>query len=1444
MERNLIQQENNFEGGSDRDTSLQDIKFNAYFEGNDICVSSAKENTGLSINPNDGNTQVFSLGKINLAINQIFRIFVDTALGGTQNVIQVITPNGTLYSQDFETVLGSQAARFSFLTSAIGTWFISQGLTSSVATIAHPGIYDYWEVEFTGATQEYSIFTTSNNNTQESIILREKIYAYNFGSFRGVETIQLENDLFILSTNTLVGFGNGGVSQISVARKDIITGIWTHTVLLQTKNIPINDSFGVVTQLKGEITNNIIRLYWVDGNDYPRSFYVVKQNNWVANSSLKYYSDFDLVNGNPDGFYIYNSIDRSTRLQIFNNSSYCSDIIVNNGNGFFTSGNKRFSIRLKAQNTVTGFGVLSNPIPVPIRSLTTIVGGGGQDSSSTVIEATGIQTNKSVTLHISGIDNTEFTDFEIGVVEYIGNSISAYVLGSFPLKNGDFSIEIKGNENKRILDIGTFVDFQPVIKTAHLNEIVQNIYFLGRIELQQKPDISSWVQSVFVNAQILTKHIQTVGSAGFENPNNEYYNPSNVFKYTGFMYGETYRYGMEVNFTNGLKSTYFGKDITITNGDLGKLTSGNRWDIRYDGTYSLIPDNINVYYVNIPSIDFTTAPDIDGIPFIQVVESVKIVRCECIPEIICAGYALLSYQGYYDSNSIKNTTLSFPPIARRFNDLSYQLIYYNTPFYTVLAGAAQLENRSCGNFISQDISCGLVNPIPLGEEQFIDYGEPIERYSGFAESNAKVVPSPTSGDADSLLFFGEYGGNFRNDYASNPGIRYRKIASLTAVKWGTIGTIIPDVDGINGISAISPTDYRYWCEDHLDNDPADYISIGSITDSSDGLAFRLDRDIFDQTGLAQEAGAHYSQLYRPIKNKYGDIRNNTYLSLGTFLKLGGTNGYKFTNVAMFSGDTFTQKSYQKMIYNCRATWVVDHVPPAQVDNYIKSGVSYYSQNRVNSQYKNAAGNDPAIVPMAYQLNTSDVVTWLNGNGVADNPSLITSEPFNFDLGYLPKDGVRDSRVFDPTLKQITSQGSSIYNSDPNLESDLTDQYRIIRALNIKTYETTDGVLTGLNKFNNNLVIHQNTMVSIQPISPNVTIPNSDLTGLILGSGTVLGTQITPLTRTGTTLKSSIKRFIKRNGKEEISWYSTNRFQILSLGQDGVKPLSLDHKYDNFLINNNDFIANENDYYINYDPYYNTAFFIANAISNSGIGGATLWNNHTAYTQGQKVFMDFYYPIRYKAKINVPINKSPQDDDNFFQYWEYDRNSNYNLAFSFDKKQDETLTGFIGFMSFMPYLIATYKDTFLSMISYQSNQNNLYYFSEHHINPDCNYYNGNVIGKPYVTSVINKNPKNFKDFMKAFFDSDLPPIRLELLNPLENTKTYIKAPDINKYRNLYRATTKRDATISVINPNGLNNIDGTKQMRSEIFKFKIFLQKQMNLRTIFLTLLDKFRNFNN
>ncbi len=1424
MESNLIQQENNFTGGSDRDTSLQYVKIDAYFEGNDICISSAKESTGYSVSPNDGNTQVFGLGVVNATRSQVFKFDLDTSISfgaGVIHTVQVLSASGVSHTFRVESNLGTQILRYEDLISAIVTGPDLDGnptLHALYPTIAFSSAQNstlnYFTLEFKNALEDFDIFVTKNGATEQLIALTERITASEFGAFKGVETIQLENDLFILSTNNRV-------SQVSVAKKNEVTGVWTVTSLAKTKKLFISKSFGVVTQLKGELINNMVRLYWVDGNDVPRCFYVVKQNVWQTNYAIRWTLDNTqtLAVENQDGFYTYNSIEKSTRLQIFNNSVYCSDVNVINGKGFFTSGNKRFAIRMKSQNTFTGFGVLSDPIPVPIRNLASVVGGGGKDSSDTNIIATGIQTNKSITLEISGIDNTEFSDFEVGVVEYIGGSISAFVLGSFPVQNGKFSITLQGNENKRDLSIVEFQEFQPAIKTAHLNEIDQNKYFIGRVELQQHPDVSAWVQgTVFnpANIEIKTKTLPAVG-INLGNANNEYYNPHNVYKYTGFMYNETYRLGLKINWTNGLQTTYFGRDIGIRNSTGGVLTDGGI------GT-NLTPQNVNVFYINFKKIDFTTAPNVNGKKMVDLVESIQIVRCECIPEVLCSGYALLGYLALNGTDSIGNlvpfdtlgVTLSFPPMKRNVAPAPpgtpLTLAYW---FYDV--GDANIL-RGYGNFVSQDISCGLSNPIFTGTEFFIDFGEPRPYNRVFDDD----ITTPD------LAFFSEYTGAF-----VAAGAPTHTIESMTPIKWGTIASIDGGSGYINKISALSPTNYHYF----YNNINPGYRVNGSATVSSDGMAFRI-TDWFSKTSLIEESGAHYTQLCRTIANKYGDPKNNTYLSFGTFIKIGGTNGFTFTDVEMFSGDTFTQKSYHKMVYNCTAQWAFTPTP----DNILESGVSYYSQNRINSQYRNAAGNDKATVPLAYTLNTTSLLDWLTGAA-----SKLTSEPFHFDLGYLPTDQVRNTRVFDFTVKQIVQQFSSLYNSDDNLESDLTDNYRLIRAGNIKTYETSDGYLTGINRFNNNLVIHQNTMVSIQPISPNVILSSQDITALILGTGTVLGAQITPLSRVGTTLKSSIRRYIKRNGKEEISWYANNKFQILSLGQEGVKTLSTEHKYDNFLISNNDFIVNENDYYINYDPYYNTTFFIANAVANSTLSaGTTLWNNFTAYVKSQRVYINpnFQFPLIYKAKRDVPLNKDPQDDDNFFQYWEYDRNSNYNLAFSFDKKPDGTYVGFIGFMSFMPYLIATYKETFLSMISFNSNPQNSFFFSEHHINPDCNYYNGQIIGKPYVISVINKSPKKFKDFMKAFFDTDLPPIRIELFNPIEDTKTYIKAPDIKKYRNLYRATTKRDATISVINPNGLNNVEGTKQMRGEIFKIKIFLQKQMNLRTMFLTLLDKFRKFNN
>lgn len=1364
------QQENTFSKGANQDTSLQEMPFDMYFEGNDVCINPNRKSTKLSITTNDGTTKAFNLGGVAVQ-NEVVRVYLDTTEPNIVHQFSITDSLGNVIS--VAPILSgspSQSARFTDLKAQFESVVEAAVPGVAITTSDYPFSFSYFQATISGISASLYFTEEVLGITQTLIVLQEKISPTQLGSFMGCAGLNMGDDLFLLSTN-------GSVTQISVAVKDQITGVWTHTPLLQSAQIPLLISN--VTFLKGEKSNGTVRLYWVDGNDAPRSFYVKDQAVWTPFSAMIYTTSTG-IDGNPDGFYTYGDTGSQTKQQIFNNTVHVEDIRINDSDGVFTSGMKRFAVRMVDASANSNFGVLSDPIPIPIRSLGTIFGGGGYTppQTSTQTQATGQPTSKSVTLTLAGIKNTVYKEYEIGVVEYIGSAISSFVLGPFPVLGETFDVTISGDENKRSLSLTEFQAFAPVIKAAHLNEIQKNKYFLGRITLAQDPDLSDWVENTLFapsNLETLIKELPAQGRL-VSVTNSEYNNPYNVYKYAGHMVNETYRYGIKFFLTNGIiTAPYFGVDYKFISGT-------NLTDALGSG---IDPTVIYVRYLNLKTIDLSTAPSIDGVPFIDMVEGFQIVRCACIPEVLATGYALLGDIRVNDTPFTRTTGTT-----RGFAALSED---YSPPYaYTTGSPIVEFEKRRVGNFISQDVSTGQVSIDFRQGDSFMNTGYP--QYSYYNEHTTKDAPFNIE------CFLHEYPGVFSGNNTYNEF----GIVSANPISWNNIAQLSGSAFA-EYISAYASTTF--------DGGPES----GTITNASNGVAFVCFQPLIAVSAIAP-TGATYVQYFRQRDNKYGQKNRGNYLSLGTFVKCGGNKGFVFTDVAMFSGDTFTQKSFHKLIYNCAIDGITNHSAGA---------VSYYSQNRINSQYKNAIGLDPNSASLVYPLNTDSVTDW---EALASN----LPEQFLFDQGYAPQDGVREAPAYNSDTITVSDQDTTVYWSDERLDQDTADAYRTIRIGNSKTYQATDGALTGMWRIGESLLILQPNSVKNQPVDPNVLISGQDVAQLIIGTGSVLGTQANVIGKVGPTLKSESLRIVNERGNENAWWYNHNTNQQFRYGGNGVEVISDKKFWQSFMLENNRYVIREKDIIFGHDPFYDEILMIASVSDN----GSVQWNAGSTYNPGDRIWKSYAgIKIGFVAKRTVPINKDPGTIENQFQYWDYDPQSRYNVVYN------EWFDCYNGTYLFRPNLCVTYKNTFLSFIDNYRPDGTYYYFFEHHTNPDCVYYDL-LPGNPFVSIAFNKTPKIFKQLLKFFIDSKEKPLRIEVFNDLDGTKTYITADQIDKYRNRFRATSKFDATISATNASGSNLQPGTKKMKSELMKVKIFLVKDIFLNSFVSTYIEKFKKYFN
>ena len=229
------------------------------------------------------------------------------------------------------------------------------------------------------------------------VVLEEK-YNYVGASYADVVCAKAIGDDFFMLVDI------NGTGMIAVAKKNEADNTWATTRLLQTTKLSFDKNN--VTFLKLEQNNGYINLYWVDGAEKPRCFSILKQDTWVEDSALRY-STTDFVNGNLEALYQYGTVEQQTSLQVFNNQTRVTDVVVNDTAGFFKSGNKQLAIRYKIGGSYTETSLLTNPFPIFLREQTDFVGGGGLPN---------IDTTKSLTITIDKAKDNLYQFFQLVVI--------------------------------------------------------------------------------------------------------------------------------------------------------------------------------------------------------------------------------------------------------------------------------------------------------------------------------------------------------------------------------------------------------------------------------------------------------------------------------------------------------------------------------------------------------------------------------------------------------------------------------------------------------------------------------------------------------------------------------------------------------------------------------------------------------------------------------------------------------------------------------------------------------------------------------------------------------------------------------------------------------------------------------------------------------------------
>jgi hypothetical protein len=442
------------------------------------------------------------------------------------------------------------------------------------------------------------------------------------------------------------------IGEIGVALYDYDADTWSYTRLL--RSIKLNFLTTKANDITGRDDIRRRTLYYTDDYNNRRAFYYYGE----------YMQDGALNHVNPNNYYTYDNIDQQSEV-----SSPSIEAKVNLAEqlqgGALKAGNKRYFCYL-----VDYFGNRS-----AYSQISNIVSAYEGVPSGTIYgNDVGHNTYKKNKIRIEDIDQEKYEYIALGYIDYTGEVVSAYALSEREITGRVMIIEHNGTEEAFTIDLATITVSNLNIPKKALNvDLIDNRLVFSNLIEPAKIDLRDWSKTF--KHRIKRKLI----SESTKYQLGEYQDVHVIHDNLGYMLNETYRFGVQVYFTesgtwseaswiddikidfkqinesnpeNDNRREQNGNDI-VEDYDLNEsIISDETFDVfgpdgdGVDSTYSNVQTKRKVYgRLKVPYVEFFGFDlnfEVEGTPIRNIISKIKIVRAECIPEVIATGPIVMS----------------------------------------------------------------------------------------------------------------------------------------------------------------------------------------------------------------------------------------------------------------------------------------------------------------------------------------------------------------------------------------------------------------------------------------------------------------------------------------------------------------------------------------------------------------------------------------------------------------------------------------------------------------------------------------------------------------------------------------------------------------------------------------------------------------------------------
>lgn len=1473
---NILPVQHNIKGTLDLDSEYGDVRSGNYVGAENVQFISKEGNESIPKQPFIGNKFLFDKGRVEVQ-NKRFRLYL--SLGDTFSFQVFGTNNVTQLSSLFN--VPSNASYVAYRT-AIQGFLTSAGLTSNI-TIGT----DYLDIEITSvATYDYQ-FRVSNASAGVRVIITQESVAANFSGFlKDIGSYDLNGDLFIFSTPqevlpeevavsgidiagvvTTIGphglsagdevrlAGSGandgillvnvvlsattfsyhypagvagvggvitknytGVGEIGVAQFDEQAETGTYTRLLRSKEFGFNTLHQI--DCDGEINPLGKSLYF---NQYkynpPRVFYY--SGNYVLNGGLNYV--------NSENRYEYGTIDLETR-NILNIQTAKLDLVSVTEGGNVKAGNKQYFIRfLTSEDALSGTDYHAFTGNVNIyKAFAT------GDPNKIAGNVSGTITTKKVTLRVDNAQPELFGYVELCVAEWFGDAVTFSTVRREEFDESTFEIEHNGFEVATPLSTEEVLRLNSLIKNIGGQRIVDNRLVMHDITYEERRDFRVWAEKI--EHTIIKEEITGNGFVASGKVYGGYQNPQNTFRFVGYKWFETHRFGIRLYLKEGgVTETFWIDDIKFDITPTNVTTPNRRVGTpppNYELNVQTLDDNFFVPGVEFSNIDLDYL--IDGKRVRDIVGKIEFMRVELgdgTKEVLVNGMGIANVLGYYDQSS-KIIGNVFPGTPYPNQDTSVNPTYnvrWPFPFFSGQGsffvngvspfstnGFRNMWQTTGSNFgpppsIVRDASGLFIisNDIVFGNDaiefqpgdQIINFGRPL------AEAGAPFPGTTTN------LF------NFIRDFrllnlgingSPNPVFLNIKDSKMLPRDSSEVMDVVGNTPGIS---------YFLSSARSSDNglNPKDIAERTYVFETS--VAISLLDDLSGTPNYAYtntNEGVYWVSYYRPRPyttpdaSKFGDRETTKYISTG-MSELVNENLPSLLTTKVFGGDTFIGRTQLKLWNHLTETLGIDYTDETYA-------MSFVAQSTVSPEMRTDIGQiAPASFP-ASPLN--DYKAWLTN---------LTLDSTEYDRSY-NFHALGNSNAYSESRTFIDKFPTRVIWSDLKPDGSFFDSYRFFPPGQFNDYSRNYGPVTHIEVLDDEFYIFQPRNFSREYFNTTGTITSDTDELVILGNAGVLSRKGSTITSYGTLHKWSCVKGRSASGRDVLYWFNAENGLFLKYGGRGAEPLSLAKGLNQWFNENSKFV---------YD--YNTPAagqgicggfnerFQELRYTFRGYKNSPEWGVGKFYDKGDVVIYggNGFVPVQlYLCRIDH-ISSSANIPGGNTVTWEpiSEKDSRYYNVFTL--VYNEMKDGFTSFLSPKPLIYHRWRNNLLTQRygDWSQYPNYLENFGDY--NTWYSSEEGELAEDGFIIPVINYNSDVIKKFSALYVDSEVAPDRVEFFTP--EHESFLVLSDFESREGMWVSTIKNDILTA---PNGINDGD-TSRLFGRYLLVKVFFspKKFQSLRNI-------------